>query len=119
MSMTFDIAEVSRELDRLLAHPNLHKLAIVLPLDPGKRELARAYLDEGPPFDMRAAGVDAHEVFLTDAEAIFVFGVPQGPSTLERILADEDFWSVVSAWEQIAAGRPRIASVAFDWHERG
>ena len=116
--MTFDVADVARQLDRLLAHPHLHKLAIVLPLDPGKREVARAYLDEGPPFDLRAAGVDSHEVFLTDAEVIFTFGIPEGPATLERILADEDFWSVVSAWEQIAAGPPRIASVAFDWRER-
>ncbi len=117
MSMTFDIAGVASQLDRLLAHPHLHKLAIVLPLDLGKRDVARAYLDEGPPFDLRAAGVDAHEVFLTDEEAIFVFGVPDGPATLERILADEDFWTVVSSWEHIAAGPPRLASVAYDWHD--
>ena len=90
MSMTFDVAAVARELDRLVANPHLHKLSLVLPLDLGKRDVARAYLDEGPPFDLRGAGVDAHEVFLTDEEAIFVFGVPDGPQTLERILADED-----------------------------
>jgi hypothetical protein len=115
MTMTFDVAEVARELDRLLAHPHLHKLAIVLPLDPGKRSVAHEYLAEGPPFDLDAAGVDAHEVFLTDEEAIFVFGMPKGPATLERILADEEFWSVVAAWEHIAAGAPRVASVAYDW----
>ena len=115
MPMTFDVAEVARELDRLLAHPHLRKLAIVLPLDPGKREVAHAYLAEGPPFDLRAAGVDAHEVFVTDDEAVFAFATPQGPATLERILADEEFWSVVAAWEHIAAGAPRVASVAYDW----
>src|SRR4051794_16516063 len=72
MSMTYDIAAVAHEPDRLLPTPHIHKLAIVLPLDFGKRDVARAYLDEGPPFDLRAAGVDAHEVFLTDEEAIFV-----------------------------------------------
>lgn len=116
MSMTFDIAGVAHELDRLLGNPHLHKLAIVLPLGLGKRDVARDYLDEGPPFDLRAAGVDAHEVFLTEEEVIFVFGVPEGPQTLERILADEDFWSVVSSWEHIAGGPPRPASVAYDWH---
>jgi hypothetical protein len=116
--MTFDVAQVSRELNRVLSNPHLHKLAVVLPLDPGKRALAYAYLEEGPPFDLQAAGIDDHEVFLTDGEVIFVFGLPQGPETLERILSEEDFWSVVSAWEHIAAGPPRIASVAFDWHER-
>jgi len=115
MTMTFDVAAVSRELDRLLSNPHLRKLALVLPLDPGKREVARAYLDEGPPFDPERAGLDCHQVFLTDAEAIFVFGVPNGPATLERVLADEEFWSVVSSWEHIAAGPPRLASLAFDW----
>lgn len=41
-----------------------------------------------PPFDLRAAGVDEHEVFVTDEEVIFVFGVPRGPKTLEAILSD-------------------------------
>jgi hypothetical protein len=118
MSMTYDIAAVARDLDRLLANPHVHKLAIVIPLEIGKRDVARDYLEEGPPFDLRAAGVDSHEVFLTDEEAIFVFGVPQGPQTLEAILADEEFWSVVSSWEHIAAGPPRLAHVAYDWHER-
>jgi hypothetical protein len=116
--MTFDIAAVAHELDRLAANPHIHKLAIVLPLDLGKRDVARAYLDEGPPFDLHAAGIAAHEVFLTDEEVIFVFGVPEGPQTLERILADEDFWSVISAWESIVSGPPRLASVAYDWRER-
>jgi hypothetical protein len=88
MSMTFDVAAVAHELDRLLANPHTHKLAIVLPLDLGTRDVARAYLDEGPPFDLRAAGIDAHEVFLTDEEVIFVFGLPRGPQPLQAILSN-------------------------------
>lgn len=118
MSSSFDVSGISGQLDRLVTNPHLRKLAIVLPLDPSKRDVAQDYLEEGPPFDLRSAGVDAHEVFLTDCEAIFVFGLPQGPSTLERVLADDEFWSVVSSWEHIAAGPPRLAHVAFDWHER-
>jgi hypothetical protein len=118
MTMAFDIGAVARELDRITANPHIHKLAVVVPLDEGKRDVARAYLDEGPPFDVRAAGIDEHEVFLTDREVIFVFGVPKGPKTLETILGDEDFWSVVSAWERIVAGPPRIANVAYDWRDR-
>ena len=117
MSTSFDVAGIAGQLDRLVANPHLRKLAIVLPLDGGKRAVAHDYLDEGPPFDLRSAGIDAHEVFLTDSEVIFVFGIPGGPAALERILADEEFWSVVSAWEHIAAGPPRLAHVAFDWHQ--
>lgn len=115
MSTTFDVAGVAHALDSLRTRPHLHKLALILPLEPGMRSVAREYLAEGPPFDPSRCGLDAHEVFLTDAEAIFVFGLPQGPQTLERILADEDFWSVVSSWEHIAAGPPRAAEVAYEW----
>lgn len=118
MSITFDIAAVAHQLDRLEANPHIHKLALVLPLALGKRDVARAYLDEGPPFDLRSAGIDEHEVFLTDEEVIFVFGMPRGPEPLQAILADEEFWSVLGAWEHIAAGPPRIASVAYDWRDR-
>ncbi|QEC48746.1 hypothetical protein FSW04_14975 [Baekduia soli] len=116
MSVSFDIGELDREITALRSHPHLRKLVIVLPIEPDLRDMARDVLAEGPPFDLRAAGLDAHEVLLTDNEAIFVFGLPDGPPALERILAEEDFWTVVSSWERIAAGPPRIASVAFDWH---
>ena len=36
MSMTYDISAVARDLDRILANPPIHKLAIVLPLSIGK-----------------------------------------------------------------------------------
>ena len=99
----------------LSAHPHLRKLVVVLPLAPGKRQMAWDLLSEGPPFDFASVGIDSHEVFLTDDLAIFVFGVPQGPATLERILEEEDFWTVVSSWERVAGGAPRVAQVAFDW----
>ncbi len=116
MTASFDIADVSEYVQQLGTHPHARKIAFVLPLVPGKREFARMLLDEGPPFPLQAAGLDSHEVLLTDTEAIFVFGTPKGPETLERVLADEDFWTVAGAWERIAAGPPRHAEVAFDWH---
>jgi hypothetical protein len=115
MSTTFDAGELSHELQALLARPHLRKLAIVLPLGPGASEFVHDLLAEGPPFDPRAAGVTTHEVLLTHDEAIFVFGLADGPQTLERILGDEDFWTVVSSWERVAGGRPRLAEVAYDW----
>lgn len=116
MTASFDTADVSEYVQQLGTHPHARKIAFVLPLVPGKREFARMLLDEGPPFPLQAAGLDSHEVLLTDTEAIFVFGTPQGAETLERVLVDEDFWAVAGAWERIAAGPPRHAEVAFDWH---
>jgi hypothetical protein len=28
----------------------------------------------------------------------------------------QDFWSVARPWKHLAAGAPRIAHVAYDWH---
>jgi len=116
MSTTFDVAGVARELERLRSRPHLRKLALVLPLEAGMRGVAHEYLAEGPPFDPSKCGLESHEVFLTDSEAIFVFGVPHGAETLERILADEEFWGVIASWERVAAGPPRAAEIAYDWH---
>lgn len=114
MSITLDVGEIGRELSALTAHPHLRKLVVVLPLAPGMREVARDVVAEGPPFDPAGLGITEHEVFLSDAEAVFTFALAEGPETLERLLAQEDFWSVVSTWERIASGRPRIAEVAYD-----
>ena len=77
--------------------------------------MARDAIAEGPPFEPRAVGLTFHEVLLTDSETIFVFGLEHGAESLERILADEDFWSVVRWWETVADGRPRLAEVVFEW----
>jgi hypothetical protein len=115
MATTFDVAMLGHELGKLTANPHLRKVVIVLPLAEGMRETARAFLSEGPPFDLAETGIDTHEVLLTDSEVVFVFGTPQGPATLERILSHEDFWSVVGSWERIAGGPPQLAETAFDW----
>lgn len=116
MSITFDVAELGQQLAAAQAHPHRKKLAVVLPLVAGARATAYDLLAEGPPFDLGAAGIDSHEVLLTDSEAIFVFGLRDGPAGLEQILAEEDFWSVVRPWEHLAAAAPRVAHVAYDWH---
>ena len=57
MSTTFDVSAIAGQLDRLVANPHLRKLAIVLPLDPGKPTVARDYLEEGSAVRLRSAGV--------------------------------------------------------------
>jgi hypothetical protein len=115
MATKFDIGEFEHELSELSARPHLEHLAVVVPLAPGMRELASRAIAEGPPFDPVTVGLTSHQVLLTDREAVFVFGLAHGPGTLERILADDDFWSVVHWWEQIAGDRPQIAEVAYTW----
>jgi len=115
MSTSFDVSELSHELAQLRSHPHLRTFAVVVPIAPERRELAQAAIAEGPPFDPAAAGLARHEILLTGDEAIFLFELADGADSIERILASEDFWSVVPWWEDIAIGRPRLAASTYAW----
>ena len=89
-------------------------IAFVLPLKPGERARAKELLTHAPPFDPRAAGLDRYRVFLTEAEAIFVFnGAARG--ALERIRDEARAWAQGAAWDELLAGPPRLAQVAYAW----
>ncbi len=95
-----------------------HSVAIVVPLRKGTKEVAEEFLAEGPPFAPEALGLVRHEVFLTEEEAIFVFETEGCLECLDKILADPDFWTVAPAWEHLADGAPRVATIAYVWPER-
>jgi hypothetical protein len=116
MTMRFDIGELEHELTALAAQHDPKHVAVIVPLAPGMREMASAAIAEGPPFEPGALGIVHHQILLTDEEAIFSFTLDQGAQTLERMLADEEFWGVVRWWERVAGGRPRLATVAYEWH---
>jgi hypothetical protein len=63
------------------------------------------------PDDDRPASLPAptRSPATSEGRVIFVFGTPPGVDALENILSDEDFWTLVSSLEHIAADRPRIA----------
>jgi hypothetical protein len=90
------------------------RVAVVVPLRKGKREKAERLLDKGPPFDPERVGLERHEVFLTDQEAIFVFNAAPGFS-LQRLLSDTKVWASAAAWHDVVAGSPRIAKPFFAW----
>ena len=69
MAIQFDVGELSSTLAKLRFTSAATKLATVLPISPAKREVARDFLAERPPFDIQAIGLDSHEVFLTENEA--------------------------------------------------
>jgi hypothetical protein len=94
---------------------NRHNLAVVVPLRDGMREVAAEFLAEGPPFSPKEIGIVSHRVFLTDAEVVFVFETEGELSALDRILAEPEFWSMVSAWEHLSSGQPRVGTAAFEW----
>jgi hypothetical protein len=91
------------------------RLVIVVPLKPGMRGRVRELLAEGPPFDLAATAFDRHEVFLSDAEAIFLFESEGDTGALNLPAEDPALWEAAGRWEELMAGRPRVAATAFAW----
>jgi hypothetical protein len=119
MTGGFDVTALTKGIDRLRVEGRARRcLAVVLPLKEGMSEVVREYVAEGPPFDPALAGLDRHQVLVTDREAIFFFESEGGLETLERILAEPDFWDVVAAWEHATDGPPRVADEIYRWPER-
>lgn len=121
MTVKIDIAEAAEELASLHRvalgdHRKHQTLVVVLPLADGRCDVVREFLEEGPPFDPDAIGLDKHSVYLTDHEAIFLFETEEGVEAFERILAEPDLWDVVGAWERCACEKPRVATAIYDWH---
>jgi hypothetical protein len=89
-------------------------MVVVVPVKESAREQMRALVAKGPPFDVRSSGLDAHHVFLTEREAIFVFEAADR-AALERLVANVELWAAAEAWREYVAGEPRIAEDAYSW----
>ena len=110
------IAEIAERLAALqLGAEGRRQLAVVLPLREEAADAVRELLAQGPPFDPDALGLDAHQVFLTPTEVIFVFGSELGAGALEPLLHDPELWQSAAAWHDYLAGPPRIAEDVYSW----
>jgi hypothetical protein len=91
----------------------MSRLVVVVPLREGAHERARELLREGPPFDLAETRFDAHAVFVTHHEALFVF---EGDDATLRLEAEDPaLWGAARAWRPLLAGPPRVALLAFAW----
>jgi hypothetical protein len=90
----------------------MSRLVVVAPLKPGAEARARELLDEGPPFDLEGSAFNAHEIFVTPQEVVFVF---EGNETLSLVVGDPAIMRAAKAWADCLDGRPRIARSAFSW----
>ena len=109
------VAELAMRLSSLRHDRSAaERLALVVPLKAGTRARAEQLLADGPPFDPVDLGLDAHEVFVTDDEAVFVFeGVPA--ALLGRTAEDETIWAAAAAWQPLIDGPVRLAERAYAW----
>ena len=91
------------------------RVVVVVPLQPGARERVRELLERGPPFDPEAAGLERHQVFLTDQEAVFLFEA-RGQAALDRLARSIRLRDAAAVWRDfVAADDIRLAEVAYSW----
>jgi hypothetical protein len=99
---------------KALAERKTSRMIVVVPVKESAREQVRVLVAKGPPFDLPSNALDAHHVFLTEGEAIFVFEAADR-SGLERLAANVDVWAAAEEWREYVAGEPRLAEDAYSW----
>jgi hypothetical protein len=98
----------------VLSEPEPSRVVVVVPLKAGVRDRVRELLELGPPFDPEAAGLERHQVFLTDHEAVFLFEAPD-QAILDRLARSLRLrWAAVG-WREYLGGRTRLAEIAYSW----
>jgi hypothetical protein len=98
----------------VLGGPEPSRVVVVVPLKAGVRDRVRELLELGPPFDPEAVGLERHQVFLTDHEAVFFFEALD-QSTLDRLARSPRLRWAATAWREYLGGRMRRADVAYSW----
>lgn len=89
-------------------------LVVVLPLRPGACDRARDLLRHKPPFDPDEAGLERHQAFVSDTEAVFLFEADARQSVL-RLVDDSSLWEAAAGWTELVAGPPRLAETVYSW----
>ncbi len=113
-SLVGEIAERLAALQLGASAPR--SIALVVPLKPGSREAVRELLAEGPPFDAeQLPGLERHEVFVSDDQAIFVFQSSAGVDAFAARLVDPDLLQAALAWREHAAGPLGVAEGVYSW----
>jgi len=118
MAADIEVAKLAEQLVALNLPEGTHRaFAVVVPLAEGKADVVREFLLEGPPFDPAEVGLEHHQVFVTDEEAVFVFETVAGVQGFEQLLNEPDFWDVIVSWRRCASGQPRVVAAGYEWPE--
>jgi hypothetical protein len=91
------------------------RVVVVAPLKKGRREEARLLLEQGPPYDLAETALTGHQVYLTDAEAVFIFEGREAMHWVERLVGEPGLVRVAAAWMDCLDSRPRLAVESFSW----
>ena len=113
----FELADLLAALT--LEHRDRYeRIVLVLPLDEQTIEQARALVASGPTFDPAEAGLERHEVFFTDREAVFLFEGPDVSNAVQRLAGDQSVFRSAVEWRLLLTAAPRLARPAYSWPDR-
>jgi hypothetical protein len=110
------LGELKELLASAIAKEQAQLVGIVVPLRKRALADAAALIEQGPPFDLEALGVQRHDVLLSEREVIFLFEGTQLDETMQRLLHDPSVWQAASGWARVIAGPPRLAEQRLGWH---
>lgn len=94
------------------------RIAIVARLREGAGPHVAELLQGGPPFDPDERGLDAHAVFVSASEVVFVFEGPDVETAVSDLVDDpfaHGLSDALDRWRDLVDGPPRIARPAYDW----
>ena len=91
------------------------RLAVVARLLPGSRERAKEIIAAGPPYELGETGFAAHQIFLGEETAVFVFEGPGIEGLVSRLISDPASSGSFSVWGPLLAGTPMLAREEFSW----
>jgi hypothetical protein len=91
------------------------RLAVVARLVPGSRERAQEIIAAGPPYELGESGLAAHQIYLGEEAAVFVFEGPDVEALVSALISDPAGSGSFSAWGPLLAGTPMLAREEFSW----
>ena len=105
-----ELAELLATLTRQQSDERNEQVAIVVPLKTQCVERAKELVAKGPPFDPAALGLDRHQIFVNEREALFIFSGPNVRAKLQQATRNPSLWLAGLAWRACIAGPPRLTN---------
>jgi hypothetical protein len=99
----------------------MQRIVVVVGLKEGASAAALELLEVGPPFNPGSAGFDAHRVYVTRNEVVFVFEGADAAWRLDDVVSDffqPEVRNTIERWRALLDGEPRVAREVYTW-ERG
>lgn len=90
-------------------------LAVRVSLKAGCLDRARALLAKGPPLDPASLRLSAHEVYLREGQAVFVFRGNDIRAQIGKAMSHPAVWRAGLAWQRCFADAPEIVDIGDVW----